>query len=212
LLRVTVIAFAAMFVFQVLLASSPIPEKFVEWLSCDDMEIEKAPRYVVVLAHDIPTEAGLMCAYYAGLFSQDYTGITYVIAMPTDEDPESSSPGRIRDELVLRGAPASDIRFESKGLNTYQQAYFVREMLGEEGLDQPIAVVTSPTHCRRAVLCFRKLGFTDVVGRPAENMHTAVDLGPWVFFRYTFWSRLEWQATIARELTAMALYKLRGWI
>jgi uncharacterized SAM-binding protein YcdF (DUF218 family) len=154
----------------------------------------------------------LTIAYYAAEVGQNHTGITYIIAMPTDDDPDYSGPGRIRKELVLRGIPASDILFESRGLDTHQQTVFVREMLGNNELDQPLLVVTSPPHVRRAVLCFRKKGFTQVMGLAAKDTLCEVDLGGWVFLRYTLWCRLEWEPTIVRELTALALYKLRGWI
>ena len=184
----------------------------MEWLSCSVTEAEHDPRYVVVLGHDIPSQAGLICAYYAAESGRDRPGITYVIAMPTDDNPDSSSPGRIRDELVLRGIPRSSILFESAGLDTHQQAVFVRKMLADDALTQPLLLVTSPSHMRRALLCFRKQGFTRLMPLPTHDISSQVDLGPWVFFRYTFWARLEWQATIARELTALVVYKLRGWI
>ena len=210
--RVCVIAFAVLFVLQMLVASCPIPEWLMEWLSCNGTEAENDPRYVVVLGHDIPSRAGLICAYYAAESGRDRTGITYIIAMPTDNDPDISSPGRIRDELVLRGIPISDILFESAGLDTHQQAVFVRKMLADDALSQPLLLVTSPSHMRRALLCFRKQGFTRVMSLPTYDVSSQIDPGPWVFFRYTFWARLEWQATIARELTALVVYKLRGWI
>ena len=210
--RVSVVTLAVLFVLQVVIASSPIPEWLMEWLSVSDDEAEHNPRYVVVLGHDIPSQAGLICAYYAAQSGRDRGGITYIIAMPTDDDPDKSSPGRIRDELVLRGIPRSDILFESTGLDTHQQAVFVRKMLADDALAQPLLLVTSPSHMRRALLCFRKQGFTHMTPLPAYDITSQIDLGPWIFFRYTFWARLEWQARIARELTALVVYKLRGWI
>jgi uncharacterized SAM-binding protein YcdF (DUF218 family) len=210
--RVTVITLALLFVLQMLVASCPIPEWLMEWLSCSGMEAEHDPRYVVVLGHDIPSQAGLICAYYAAESGRDRPGMTFIIAMPTDDNPDNSSPGRIRDELVLRGIPGSNILFESAGLDTHQQAVFVRKMLADDALAEPLLLVTSPSHMRRALLCFRKQGFTRIMPLPTCDISSQIDLGPWVFFRYTFWARLEWQATIARELTALVVYKLRGWI
>ena len=210
--RKAVIALAALSVLQVVIASSPIPDRIMEWLSYSDIEPEYQPRYIVILGHDIPSQAGLISVYYAAEVSQNHGGITYIIAMPTDDNPDDSGPGRIREELVLRGIPSSNVLFESRGLDTHQQAVFVREMLGDSELDQPLLVVTSPPHMRRAVLCFRKQGFTQVMGLPAKDTFSDVDLGRWVFLRYTLWCRLEWEPTIVRELTALTLYKLKGWI
>jgi uncharacterized SAM-binding protein YcdF (DUF218 family) len=210
--RVAVVSFATLFVIQVAVASCHIPELLMEWLSCRGMETEHQPQYVVLLGGSIPTQEGLMRAYYAAEFGKGRTGITYIVSMPSDEDPEDSGPARVRDELVLRGVPASDILFESKGLNTHQQAVFVRSMLGDNTLNQPLLIVTSPAHMRRALLCFRKQGFTRVACLSASDRGYAVDIGRWVFFRYTLWCRLQWQAEIAREFTALVAYKLRGWI
>ena len=210
--RKTVIALAALFVLQVVVASSPIPDWIMEWLSYSGMEPEHQPRYVVILGHDIPSQAGLINVYYAAEVGQNHTGITYIIAMPTDDDPDDSSPGRIREELVLRGIPASDILFESRGRDTHEQAVLVREMLGKDELNQPLMVVTSPPHMRRAVLCFRKQGFSQVMGLAAKDTFCEVDFGRWVFLRYVLWCRLEREPTIVRELIALAVYKLRGWI
>jgi hypothetical protein len=97
-------------------------------------------------------------------------------------------------------------------LDTYQEAVSVREMLGNGALGEPLLIVTSPSHMRRAFLCFRKQGFQNVTCLPAESVFYEVDIGGWGFFRYTFWYRLGSQAQIARELVAMAVYKFRGWI
>jgi uncharacterized SAM-binding protein YcdF (DUF218 family) len=210
--RKAVIILAAVFVLQVVAASSPIPDWIMEWLSHDGMKLEHQPRFVVVLGHDIPSQTGLISAYYAAEVGHNQAGITYIVGMPTDDDPDSSAPGRIRAELVLRGIPASDILFESRGRDTHQQALFIRKMLGDNELDQPLIVVTSPPHVRRAVLCFRKQGFSQVMGLAAKDALCEVDLGRWVFLRYTLWCRLEWEPTIVRELIALAMYRLRGWI
>ena len=211
--RVAVIALAALFVLQMVVALCGFPqEQLEEWLSYGGMEMEHQPRYVVVIGGAIPGEEGLMHTYYAAQFGRGHTGVTYVITMPVDDDLDNSSAGRLKDELVLRGIPDSDILFESRGLNTYQQAVFIAEMLGDNALGQPFLIVTSPLHARRAFLCFRKQGFTRTSVLQASGASSEVDLGRWTFLRYTFWYRLKYQAMIARELTALVVYKLRGWI
>jgi uncharacterized SAM-binding protein YcdF (DUF218 family) len=209
---VAVIILAGLFVSEALVASTPIPDRFIEWLSCSEMEPKGDIRYIVILGHDIPSQAGLMCAYYAAEFGRNHPGIKYVVAMPTDEEPDRSAPGRIRDELMLRGVSAADILYETEGLDTHQQVVFVHRLLGDEALAEPFLIVTAPAHTRRALLCFRKEGFTRSTGLAATDISAPLDLGPWVFFRYTLWARLEAEATIAREFTALLVYKFRGWI
>ena len=210
--RVAVVTLATLFVLQIGVASCPLPEWVMEWLSCKDIKPAEQPRYVVLMGGSIPSQAGLIRAYYAAEFGRGRTGITHIISIPANEDPSESGPDRVRDELVLRGIPASEILFESRASDTYEEAVFIRDMLGDGALAEPLLIVTSPSHMRRAFLCFRKQGFRNVTCLPAEDTFYEVDIGGWGFFRYTFWYRLGSQAGIARELVAMAVYKLRGWI
>jgi hypothetical protein len=90
-------------------------------------------------------------------------------------------------------------------------------------------LVTSPEHMRRAVLVFRKVGFTRINALPAfENALEAdlvfkddelggnklpiPDIGGNISVRYQFWNHLKYEILIAREMTALSYYKLRGWI
>ena len=184
----------------------------MEWLSCNNIEPAEQPRYVVLLGGSIPSQAGLIRAYYAAEFGRSRTGITHIISMPANVDPTESGPDQVADELVLRGISSSDILFETKASNTYEEAVFIREMLGDDALAESLLIVTSPSHMRRSFLCFRKQGFRNLTCLPAEDSFYKVDIGGWGFFRYTFWHRLGSEPEIARELLALAVYKLRGWI
>ena len=93
--RKAFIILAAVLVLQVVVASSPIPDWMMEWLSHDGVELGQQPMFVVVLGHDIPSQTGLISAYYAAEVGQDHSGITYIVGMPTDDNPDSSAPGRI---------------------------------------------------------------------------------------------------------------------
>jgi uncharacterized SAM-binding protein YcdF (DUF218 family) len=210
--RAVVVTLATLFVLQIGVASCPLPERVIEWLSCNDIKPAEQPRYVVLLGGSIPSQAGLIRAYYAAEFGRSRTGTTHIISMPANEDPTESGPGQVRDELVLRGIPSCDILFESKASNTYEEAVLIREMLGDDALAESLLIVTSPSHMRRAFLCFRKQGFRNLTCLPAEDIYYEVDIGGWGFFRYTFWYRLGSQPEIAREFLALAVYKLRGWI
>jgi hypothetical protein len=82
---------------------------------------------------------------------------------------------------------------------------------------------------RRAVLVFRKAGFTRVSALPAfesaieaklffeddqlgGNKILVPDIGGNTEVRYQFWNHLKYEILIAREMAAMGYYKLRGWI
>jgi uncharacterized SAM-binding protein YcdF (DUF218 family) len=173
----------------------------------------EAPRYIVVLGGGgIPSDTGLMRTYFGARHSIAFPDATVIVALPADEDPETSSVGRMKDELVLRGVPASSILMETEGDNTYEQAERIRAMLGPGVIDDPVHIVTEPTHLRRSILCFRKAGFSRVFGVGTRNTGAEADLGSGTFLRYTLWTNLQLQIRVLREIIATGMYKLRGWI
>ena len=93
---------------------------------------------------------------------------------------------------------------EHRGLDTRQQAAGVRTLLGEAALHEPVVVVSSQYHVRRAVLLFRRAGFTNVTGVTADDISAEADIGPWGWLRYGVWSNAVAEIRIARELIALA--------
>ncbi len=91
-----------------------------------------------------------------------------------------------------------------------------------------ILIVTSPEHMLRAVLTFKKAGFMKVDGLPAFEQAIAADItfnarklggqifipdvGNSIMLRYQFWTQLQYEILILREYTALAYYKVSGWI
>lgn len=199
------------FLAQLLLALTGTPQALRDWLNGTACYPHETPRYVIVLSGGgIPSESSLIRAYYAAQFGQGLTGTTFVVAMPADRDPEHSSVGRFRDELVLRGIPADRILMETHGRNTYQQAGNIRQLLGTAATREPVLVVTSGFHVRRAMLCFRKQGFERVTGLDAASISAEAYPGWFAYLRYRFWGNLTSQITITRELLAIFGYKLAG--
>jgi uncharacterized SAM-binding protein YcdF (DUF218 family) len=210
-----VLAFIAITVFllQILLAVTGPPQGIVDWLQMPELAPQETPRNVVVLGGGgIPSGSSLLRTYSAAQYGKNLTGTTFVVALPADGNPETSSVGRMRNELVLRGIPSTAIRMEYRGLNTHEQAVNVQRLLGPEALDQPILIVTSGYHIRRAVSCFRKLGFTKVEGLLASDIGAEAEIGPWGWLRYGAWANLERGIRVLRELAALAAYKFEGWI
>jgi uncharacterized SAM-binding protein YcdF (DUF218 family) len=210
-----VLAFIAITVFllQILLAVTGPPQGIVDWLQMPELAPQETPRNVVVLGGGgIPSGSSLLRTYYAAQYGKSLTGTTFVVALPADANPETSSVGRMRDELVLRGVPLSAIRMEYRGLNTHEQSVNVQRLLGPEARDQPILIITSGYHMRRAVLCFRNLGFTNVSGLLASDIGAEAEIGPWGWLRYGAWANLERGIRVSRELAALAEYKFEDWI
>jgi uncharacterized SAM-binding protein YcdF (DUF218 family) len=210
-----VLAFIAITVFllQILLAVTGPPQGIVDWLQMPEIAPQETPRNVVVLGGGgIPSGSSLLRTYYAAQYGKSLTGTTFVVALPADANPETSSVGRMRNELVLRGVPLSAIRMEYRGLNTHEQCVNVQRLLGPEARDQPILIITSGYHMRRAVLCFRNLGFTNVSGLLASDIGAEPEIGPWGWLRYGAWANLERGIRVSRELAALAAYKFEDWI
>jgi uncharacterized SAM-binding protein YcdF (DUF218 family) len=211
--RGALLAGGVAFFLQVGSAWSNLPFRMDRWLSHAGPEPSGPPRYVIVLGGGgIPSESGLIRTYYAARCGASTSGAVFVVSLPTDTDPENSSVGRMRDELVMRGIPPASILMECQALNTHQQAANIRKLLGEAAGHEAVLIVTSPTHVRRALLCFRKEGFMRVSGLPAFNTEADADAGEGVKIRYAFWSAMETQTRCLREFVALAYYRIRGWL
>jgi uncharacterized SAM-binding protein YcdF (DUF218 family) len=213
-LRLAVWLAAALFVLQIVSAVTGLQTLLHQYLSMrNGYRLEDEPRYMIVLGGGgIPSESGLIRTYYAAVMGRAFSNATVVVALPSDGDPETSSVGRMRDELVMRGLSADSILMEYRGLNTHQQAANIRAMLGPDVVEEPVLLVTSPYHVRRSVLTFRKVGFRNVAGEASVEMGAEADVGGRILLRYSFWQNLESQSFMVRELVAILYYRFRGWI
>ncbi len=59
----------------------------------------------------------------------------------------------------LMGVPASDILIENESRNTYESAEQTRKMLSGKARPADCLLITSASHMRRSVACFRKAGW-----------------------------------------------------
>lgn len=202
---------AILWVLQFLAAVFGWHELPLRWLSAAEPNAPPPAVIVVLGGGGIPSRSGLLRCFHAASLAQTYPRARCVVSLPA-ENPETDSVGRMRDELVMRGVAPDRIALETQARNTREQAEALRRLLGEAALGEPVWLVTSGAHARRSVLCFRKAGFGSVYGATAREEGAEGDLGPGVFWRYVFWSRLEEQAEILRELAAMAYYRMKGWI
>ncbi len=209
LFRLSVLGLALLALLQLMSAVTGIPPSVFAWFA--GPPLEGPPGTIVVLGGGgIPSESGLIRTYHASAMATNHPDARIIVSLPADGDPETSSVGRMRDELVMRGIDRDRIRMEHHALNTHQQAVAIFEMIGRAAPDDPILLVTSPSHGRRSVLCFRKAGFTKVGTSVAVSREIEADMGNHLFARYGFWRSLEMMTRYGRELTAMVYYKLRG--
>jgi len=204
-----------------------IPRTLTGWLGCNDVPRPEDPHWIIVLGGSgIPSASSLMRSYYGAQCALAHARAECIVALASADDPLASNVGRLRHELIVRGVAPERIRMEHKGRNTHEQAVNIARMLGPAGRREAVVLVTSPYHMRRAYLCFRQAGFENVGALPSysigseEEYRNAVEAwsgfgGVRSFlgrFRYSFWINLTAEIWIARELTGLALYKVRGWI
>jgi uncharacterized SAM-binding protein YcdF (DUF218 family) len=112
----------------------------------------------------------------------------------------------MRIALVQLGVPSERILVETESMNTRDEAAIVARMLAGRG-EQPIVLVTSPTHMKRSLAVFRRAGL-DVIpsAAPFKPDHTnerlrwmPSDAGLWLL------------DTAVYDFAATTYYTLRGW-
>lgn len=215
------------FIVLLVVAFSSWPYWGYHWLGTSKSELKWEPEVIVLLGGSgMPSESNLIRCWHAARAYATYPDSRMMIVMPGDTSGSNSTPAKIRDELIIRGINPAAILFEPHGTNTRSQAMECMKIMDGH---TSILLITSPEHMRRAVLCFRKAGFSKVNALSAfehaaeadftfkdENLggrRTLIpDAGQRTQFRYQVWNHLKYEILIAKELTALAYYKLRGWI
>lgn len=210
-------------------ACTPLPRRVYNWLG-QAPESSAAPDYIVVLGGGgIPSDSGLIRAYYGAAAAARHPAARVVVALPYEGRLEDSATGRMVDEFVMRGVARDRMLIESRGRNTHEQAVRTAELVDALPGEARLLLVTDPEHMRRALLSFRKAGFAQVYGRSAFRKPVEADLtrddrpdrklgrllpkvGHRMLWRYGFWNNLLYECLCARELAALAYYRCMGWI
>lgn len=215
------------FLLLVILAFTTLPFHAMHRLATRGSVLRQPPAVIVMLGGaGIPSESGLMRTYYTALLASEYPEAKIVVAIPGDEAADSDLQLAV-GELVLRGVEKRRISYEPRGKNTRAQALNLSHQLLAHK-QKPIALVTPPEHMKRAVLSFRRCGFTQVGGMPAfespletsllfndrelKGNRIAPRIGKNLQLRYQFWNHLKYEVIVLREYFALAYYKLRGWV
>jgi uncharacterized SAM-binding protein YcdF (DUF218 family) len=229
ILKILLITTGCIFTVLILLAFTTFPFWALYSLGTSNSKILQAPETIVMLGGaGIPSNDGLLRTFYTAKFSIAYPGANVIIAIPGDTADSTSTPILIKNELILRGVNPLSISYESKGRNTREQAQKLAAGKSATQLNKPITLITSPEHMKRAVLAFRKCGFTNVSGLPTFEYSLNADLtfrdsdlkgnkimppiGNNLQVRYQFWNHLKYEILVIREYFGLGYYKLRGWI
>ena len=227
LLRRFFVLIGIFFVVCLVFSFTEQPYKGYHWLGTSKSELKWEPKTIILLGGGgMPSQSNLMRSWYTEKAAKSFPKSKVIVAMPGLLNDSLSTPQLMKSELELRGISAERIAFEAEGTNTRSQALKCQEIIK---MQDPILLVTSPEHMRRAVLAFKKVGFEKVNALPAfENAAEAdfsftddklggnsimiPDIGNNMNMRYQMWNHLKYEILIAREMVALSYYKLRGWI
>lgn len=230
LARVLLFSGGILFFLACLLAFTTLPFHAYYHLATSGSKIIRKPDVIVMLSGaGIPSENGLIRAYYTAHIAARYPEAMVIVAAPGAKGDSLGDPVRISQELILRGVSPATIRLAMEGKNTRGQAMEVGRIIPSSMHDSlQLVLVSSPEHIKRAVLAFRKCGFKHVGGLPAFESSLQMDLtfedkdlrgnplappiGESLQVRYQFWNHLKYEILIAREYFALVYYKIRGWI
>jgi Uncharacterized conserved protein len=228
--RRILMAFGGMFCVSVVLAFTSLPFWAYYWLGTSESKITEKPDYIVLLGGGgMPSESNLMRAYYAFAAASQSPESKIIVSIPGDTTDLKSAVRLLANELILKGIDKNRILYENVGANTRMEGLCIDKMVGPDKQTKSFLIVTSPEHMRRAVKVFVKLGFSKVNALPAfehaleaslifkdkelgGRQIPAPDIGGSITVRYQFWNHLKYEILVGRELTALAYYKLRGWI
>jgi uncharacterized SAM-binding protein YcdF (DUF218 family) len=208
----------------VLLSLTDLPYLAYHRLGTINSKLLQKPELIVVLGGaGMPSPDGFIRCYYAAEAAKRFKEIPIVIALPSEKRDSTDQLSMMAHELMIRGVDSSRIQYEPEGFNTRSQALNVAEMFKESREKMTVVLITSPEHMYRSVLCFQKAGFKTVGGVPAfekpleekkikdklkSSDRRVKNLG----LRYNVWSYLQYELLVMKEYTAIAYYKLKGWI
>lgn len=229
-LRSVLLTFGVIFLVLLALSFTSLPFWGYYWLGTSESKINGKPDYIVLLGGGgMPSESNLMRAFYVCRAADESPQSQIIISIPGDTTDRKSTARLVAAELIQKGVDSTRFSFEETGTNTRSQALKLQRINTGNLSNKNILLVTSPEHMRRAVLTFRKAGFSRVNALPAfetaleanllfkdkdlgGNKLPVPDIGGSISVRYQFWNHLKYEILIAREMVALGYYKLRGWI
>ncbi|HZL09335.1 MAG TPA: YdcF family protein [Prolixibacteraceae bacterium] len=228
--RTMFIGFGMLFLVLLILSFTSLPYWGYYWLGTSQSEITEKPDYIVLLGGGgMPSESGLMRVFFVHRAAVESPKSRIIISIPGNPADSASTARMVAAELIQKGIDPQRILYEELATNTRSEALHLQRFNAENLTAKPVLLVTSPEHMRRAVLVFKKAGFTRLNALPTfENAIEAnlffdddklggnkmpiPDIGNHTSVRYQFWNHLKYEILIAREMVALGYYKLRGWI
>lgn len=205
-------------------AFTRVPFDVHRWLGkSSDISELKPDALIMMGGSGMPSESNLIRLYYVASLAEQFPATDIYILHPTD----TAVTSLMAKHLTEMAVATNRIHLSLKGTNTREQALELYKKY--PGLaDREIVLVSSPENMYRSLRVFRKAGFPKVKGVSAfENAmfvslkydhskiggtSVAPDVSDNLDLRYNFWNYLKLEITCLREFTAIAYYKLNGWI
>lgn len=166
----------------------------------------------------MPSPDNLMRLYHTSMWANHFD-VPVILVHPEDSVCQSEMSRVLRQDRIER------IDFMTEGTNTRSQSLELKDSYPEL-LNSPLLVVTSTEHVNRTIKCLKKVGFTNVIGMPAQEATVDFNLSlenqklggnkiPSVEntnMRYTFYNYLKLEITCVREYIALLYYRIKNWI
>lgn len=161
---------------------------------------------------------GLLRSYHAALALERFPNAQLVVAMPLDsgstKEPLDMLEGFFSDSALTH----MSIMFETKGINTHQQAANITNIITDHNLR--LLIITAPHHVYRSIKAFEREGFANVSAMAAFEKPIREDLltdgkgsgVQQVSIRYNTWSYMHHELDVLREFCAIGYYWLMGWV
>lgn len=223
-LRFAFLSLGILFALIVLLAFTSVPFYMHYNLgkNPDGVEIAEdyCPKNIIMFGGaGMPSADNLMRLYYTSSYANHYD-TPVILIHPEDSVCQSEMTKYLRQNGI------EQIVYMTKGTNTRSQVVEFKELYPEM-MTEPMLVVTSTEHMYRTIRCLKKVGFENVIGKPAQEATVDFDLSveqqnlggkeliPTVGntkIRYTFYNYLKLEITCFREYIAIMYYKIKGWI
>ncbi len=125
-------------------------------------------------------------------------------------NPEEKESVAMAAFITTRGVSPSDLLLEKDSRNTYENAIRTSEVLDSLGMkNQPILLITSAFHMKRALLCFEKQGI-QAIPYPVDFKSDSWNWSfSWIIPSAT--ALTTWELII-REVLGLLMYRMTGFI
>jgi len=124
--------------------------------------------------------------------------------------PEMTEADKVNNFLISLKVPEQDDIIENASRNTYENAVNTAEWISQNDPSASCLLVTSATHMQRAIGCFKKAGLK-VTPYTTDRITEPRRFDPENLFIPDADNLQKWNI-ILKEITGIAVYKLRGFI